>query len=370
MKATAVERVLRERILANRLPSGGRLPNRTDLLGEMQCSPLTLQRAIDGLRDDGFVHTRGRAGTFVVPHPPHLHRIGLVLPHRAVDGAPASLFWTALLRVAKDLERETTHQLPVMFDSRTHAHAADYAELERHVTERLVAGLIFLALPHASLAGTPVLVQPGIARAMVALPNPEADDEIPCVFVDFKSFIDRALARLKARGRRRVALLATGFLDDIDQHFLQEAARLGLETRPHWVQVVHQDTRPWANNLVQLLFSGPARERPDALIVLDDHLLEAATAGLRAVGETVWRGVDVMAHCNYPALPRAAVPVIWLGFPARQVLKQCMEQIERQRAGLKPQRLVMVPAQFAEETEGAARKGRISVTATATGGRI
>jgi DNA-binding GntR family transcriptional regulator len=56
---------IRERIRAGEI--GPRLPSYMTLAHELEVSPMTVQRAIGVLRDEGLVATRPGRGTFVVP---------------------------------------------------------------------------------------------------------------------------------------------------------------------------------------------------------------------------------------------------------------------------------------------------------------
>jgi DNA-binding GntR family transcriptional regulator len=56
---------IRERIRAGEL--GPRLPSYMNLAHELEVSPMTVQRAIGVLRDEGLVVTYPGRGTFVVP---------------------------------------------------------------------------------------------------------------------------------------------------------------------------------------------------------------------------------------------------------------------------------------------------------------
>jgi GntR family transcriptional regulator len=60
-----VAATLRDRIRAGEL--GPRLPSYMDLAHELGVSPMTVQRAIRVLRDEGLVVTYPSRGTFVVP---------------------------------------------------------------------------------------------------------------------------------------------------------------------------------------------------------------------------------------------------------------------------------------------------------------
>lgn len=57
---------LREDILAHRFPVGARLPSEAELTAEHKVSSITLKRALNLLRNDGFIVRRPRLGTFVV----------------------------------------------------------------------------------------------------------------------------------------------------------------------------------------------------------------------------------------------------------------------------------------------------------------
>ena len=69
---------LRGRIVAGDYPPASQLPARLALQDEFHASSITLQKALDTLAADGFLATRGHAGTFVTPAPPHLHTIGVL----------------------------------------------------------------------------------------------------------------------------------------------------------------------------------------------------------------------------------------------------------------------------------------------------
>jgi DNA-binding GntR family transcriptional regulator len=62
---------IRERIRAGAL--GPRLPSYMDLAHELEVSPMTVQRAIRVLRDEGLVVTYPGRGSFVVPEDQRPH---------------------------------------------------------------------------------------------------------------------------------------------------------------------------------------------------------------------------------------------------------------------------------------------------------
>src|SRR5207249_5277576 len=91
----AVVQELRERIVGGTLPPGSRLPTRLEIEQQFGVGSGTVQRALDRLKQDGFVQTSGRNGTFVVEEPPHLTRYAVVFPSLP-QGTGWLRFWTAL----------------------------------------------------------------------------------------------------------------------------------------------------------------------------------------------------------------------------------------------------------------------------------
>ena len=96
------------------------------------------------------------------------------------------------------------------------------------------------------------------------------------------------------------------------------------------------------------MFQLPADQRPDGLIITDDHLVEHATAGLRAIGLLSPEELEIVAHCNYPAMPKAGRPVRWLGFDARACVAAGIQLARDMHAG-KPPGTATTPALFEEE---------------------
>ena len=64
--------------------------------------------------------------------------------------------------------------------------------------------------------------------------------------------------------------------------------------RAHWLQVVNANDARWASNVAQLLLHNKQSDRPDALIIDDDNLVEDASAGIIASGMRVGQDLDVV----------------------------------------------------------------------------
>lgn len=367
MKRAEVERILRQRIVEGRVAPGGRLPPRLVLLKEFGCSPVTLQRAIENLRRGGFLETNGAAGTFVTSDPPHLTRFGLVFPHRPGPGRPWSLFWSALRAEAEGIAKADDLDLPVFYDSPTARADTDFRSLLQSVVEDRLSGIVFMTLPF-TFQDTPILDRPGIPRVTVASPHPGFQPRMPFLYVDFPAFVQRALDCVAEAGRRRVALITTSTEEEFEDDFCAGAARRRLATQPQWIHPVGVQAPRGAMRAAHLLMSLPAKERPDALIIADDNLVDPVTEGLAAAGVRVPRDLLVVAHCNYLNLPLARVPVTWLGFSARAILERCIDDLRKQRAGESAPDYWVAPPLFEHEVRTLNRRagrGRALVTAKA-----
>lgn len=84
---TQVHEALRRRIREGTIAVGDRLPSQDELTEEFSVSAITIKRALDMLRDDGFVVRRPRIGTVVVSQEPERdHSTGAALVGYVVPG--------------------------------------------------------------------------------------------------------------------------------------------------------------------------------------------------------------------------------------------------------------------------------------------
>lgn len=337
---------LRRDIVAGRLPPGSRLPIRLELQARYNASSITVQSALNTLAREGFTEARGRSGTFVTAVPPHVARFALVVP-----GSPRSnRFWATLVAEAEQMRPHGAGRFVLYDNMAPHAENPAYTRLVADIQHRRLAGLIFAAPPFA-FTHTPLLEEPGLPR--VAFMSP-ARHNWPVATVSLAGhFAERALARLAARGRRRVAVV-TAYSDETRfaayrQILDQALAAARLEMRPAWLIRVGQGVPGCAFDVVRLLFERDRAALPDALMITDDNLTGPAVAGLLAAGQQVPGDVEVLSHCNYPLKPECPVPVHWLGYSARAVLETCIQALDLQRQGLPPAAMPPIPLQFEEE---------------------
>lgn len=336
---------LRARIVAGEFAPGSRLPTRDDLEVALGASRVTIQKALDRLADENFIVAEGRRGTFVSQNPPHLTRYALVFPQSPHEEREWARSWAALALQATRLQTSGERNLPQYYGVNGHEDVEDYRRLVEDMRAHRVAGLIF-ASAIFRLKGTPLLTEPGIPR--VGFMSGPGDSGIPSVFPDYAGMFRKVMAHFKARGRKRVAVFfPTRFNGEAE--VLATIAESGIEIRPYWIQhIVTSEPEP-ARNMAHLLMNPGQTERPDAVFLADDNVVEHALAGLLDAGIRVGQDAEVAVHCNFPNVPASVLPVKRVGFDARATLAACMDSINRQRAGLPVEPITRIPALFEEE---------------------
>jgi DNA-binding transcriptional regulator YhcF (GntR family) len=151
----------RDRIVAGELYPGSRFPTRVEIEQQYGAGSVTVQRALEALRYDGFIRVEGKRGTFVADNPPHLSRYAVVFPHYA-DSVEHSQFWQALTQELEVVSQShPDYQLPAYYGVHRHENSEDFIRLCRDVTSHRIAGLIFTMHPY-ELHGTPILDEPNI----------------------------------------------------------------------------------------------------------------------------------------------------------------------------------------------------------------
>ncbi|MCX5658112.1 MAG: substrate-binding domain-containing protein [Planctomycetota bacterium] len=155
------------------------------------------------------------------------------------------------------------------------------------------------------------------------------------------------------RGRTRIALLtsSTAPLAKLD-HLYRAAAARQMRAQEPWVQGVSLQEPHWARNAVRAMFAGRPADRPDGLIVSDEHLVEFALAGLNDQGLRLPRDVEVVGHANFHVTPPGPSPVRRLGYVTGNLLREAIDMIDRanrDRAAAK--RTVLVDPSFESELE-------------------
>jgi DNA-binding LacI/PurR family transcriptional regulator len=156
----------------------------------------------------------------------------------------------------------------------------------------------------------------------------------------FDSLIERACARLMEKGQR-LAIMSP------HEPNLKRAESLLLERGfpesklwPLHVAVVG------CERVTELLFD--RADRPDAVLVTDDNLIEPLLRGLKRANVDPKRDVYVLGHCNFPRPIGLGQGVEHIGFDVREIFAAAKTVIDAQRAG-EAVPTVTVHPRFADE---------------------
>ncbi|MCY3017695.1 MAG: GntR family transcriptional regulator [Planctomycetota bacterium] len=346
MERERISRRIRRWVVDGCFAPATRLPAHRELARRLDAHVFIVQLALQQLAAEGFVELRGRGGTYVAASPPHTRRIALAFP--VPWNAPGFVrFWTVLADEARRMKAagEADFELYSCAD-RALADTADYRRLLDDVQKQRFMGILFASDP-GSVARTAILTQPGIPRAAIVTTDGTA--RVTALHMAGEDrFMQRAVTLLHGRGRRRLAWLGVP-----GSHWEDAAAKaktLGMEVRPHWVHVGHQGYPGPAAHLMRLLARLPAADRPDCLVITDDNLVEPACRGLLAERLRVPDDIEIVAHCNFPA-PASGVPVHWLGYDIRNLLRMAANIMRRWRNGEEHPSVVRVPLEFEWEVQ-------------------
>ena len=306
---------------------GTKLPTRRELQRQFDLAPATVDAALDQLIREGLAVARGPPGTFVTNHPPHLHRYALVFPWE--KRSIRSSFFRALETVAVRITGDATpHRITSFYGISGHVDSEDYQQLLSFALADRLAGVIFATSPYP-LKGLPLLEHPAIARVAIIEPNDFVG--VPGVYPDMDSLIPLALDEFARLGRKRVALLSLineAWPNKQVSDFLHAASARNLQSAHYWIQGAPLFGPEAAAYAVQTWLRAPAQDRPDALLIADDNLCEAATAAIRLAGVRVPEDLTVIAHANFPHPTRSHVPAHRIGPDVTKLLEACIARLD------------------------------------------
>jgi DNA-binding LacI/PurR family transcriptional regulator len=232
------------------------------------------------------------------------------------------------------------------FDVDGHIDSEGYLALMRDVENYRLAGVAFAFAPY-DLLTTPLMERDDPPRINA---DPMERDDAITRGIDVRHFMYRALNHLLSRGRRRVAVITApsmvyGFPDEFDAF----AQARGIITYPFWTQAVEPHRPRWVRHAVDAILSTQAAERPDSLLITDDHLVEPVAAALREFGVRVPQQMHVIGHWNFPLPYRGDVPIDLLGFDARELVMSWVRAIDALHRHETIPPWASVPARFAWE---------------------
>jgi hypothetical protein len=336
---------LRRRITTGALPPASRIRTKLELCREFGVSDATVQRALHVLAREGFLRSRGCAGTWVTAQPPHLSRVGLVF----ADPVGRSRFWMTIVQEARRLEANGPLRFPV-YERCGYPMGPDLARLQEDLRTRRLAGLLLLTRADNVLPRR-LAESCGVVRVSVTQPDPFADPHR----IELPSCAPFVLEYLRARGHRRIALITTfsqfGPNPYQSGDLARRAAALGMEIPSRFIHPVSISEHYTACHTLELMMSLPPADRPDAVCIMDDHLVEQATLGIARAGVVPGpdRPLEVVVHANFPNPPVSHVPVTWHGYDVRGLVAAAVRMVTDALAGRPVPVDVVLPPVFGHE---------------------
>ena len=307
---------------------GTQLPNRVELVRRYRSSSHTVQRAVNLLLEEGILRSCIQ-GTFVA-------EAGISsLPYVLVmlRTTPQNHLQNVLEQEAKRLDRQGWPFLVTWIDQHGF-HSPEYKELNRLVHSHRLAGLILVNASSICIP-SPLVEEPHIPRVWVGEPRASTG----CHVSFSRDLLGEAIHECVAHGHRRIAAIHPVQFDvEIQRDYGKFASLLadhGLEAMPNRWMPVNLSTPETASFCARSLMLLPDSMRPDVVIIEDDNLVPAATRGLRDGDPAARRGLDVIAHTNFPCPTEAFVPVRRIGYDIRELLVRCRAAIDDQRDGKK-----------------------------------
>ena len=324
----AVIQGIRGRIISGMWPPGTHLPTRNELAAMLNTSPATVQMAIHALVVEGSIVTRKRAGTFIAEHPPELGRFALVIAkpvgaHRFM----INLFHAALIRAMTCVaQRQPGWKMEFWY--------TDDERLNALIRSNAMAGVLYFGPPQSNpAAGLPL-----IPSATFYYPGHPIIEGLNIILDNIK-LLDCGIQALRRRNYTRISVLTSGGLmpPGVDSqplgsrvHHLAEKIRAaGGAFRPEWIQHPELQNDPATYQLTRLLFGNP-QHRPQAVILMDDHLLSPVREALNDLELRMPQDVAVCTLSH--ARPESADdPTIYIGFDTEDFMMNVVTRLSLMR---------------------------------------
>ncbi|HCE43408.1 MAG TPA: hypothetical protein DET40_07655 [Lentisphaeria bacterium] len=340
---------VRENIISGRWPAGHKIPTHIELGKKFGVTTVTVQRTLSSLVSDGFlrVNMKGDRGTFVNETPPHIFNYALVFPS-AQPEPNQNMFYTTLLDVSKGLQCELGITITPYYWIDGNPVRPDYIRLVNDIKKERLAGIIF-ASPIFLIEKTPVVLEGDIPRIIIGAEDKKSG--IPGIGTNTSSFIEKSLDYLVSRNCSRIAFIsARGQKGKFTEHLKLSFAGKGLAFVPHWHHFCHLEWTEAAVNIVRLLMSPRTEtERPDAILVGNDNLIEPVCEGLKLAGVRVPGELELVSHCNFPRSSILPLPVKFIGYDIHGLMQRCIEMLKLQRSSGKTSRAKSIEACTDEE---------------------
>ena len=348
MKTVEIVDDLRQRIVGGEFSPGSELPRRHELLSHYGSSVGAFQKCINRLIDEGFLESRGVKGTLVKEYPPHLYRIGIVIP-AGKDNRDFlwDSFWQTFSEAVHEAADVNGYSFSFYYDIKANAeNSREWRRLEEDIRQGRLSGLIVLEHMRMSASMQQTLMQlPMVAFTDRTFNSPNA---LPVRF-DYALMLEKAVRRMRELGRKRVAVLVNSEMFVLPMPEIRNImAKNGLTPRTEWIQGIClcPHSVPWTTQLIRMLFHAGQREIPDGLIVLNENLLDYVFEPLAESRLEIGGDVEIISHGNFPCKNQRQRRISRVGFDSRQLVDISVRLIEecRRNGGIPNGAVHLIPA--------------------------
>jgi DNA-binding transcriptional regulator YhcF (GntR family) len=324
MKNTTKQEDFREliarKIISGEFSPGSRLKSYDSIIKELKLSKTTLQMSIEKMKSDGFLRSKNRIGLYVDNHPPCLFNVGLLIPKELGN----NLF----IQVMKNtIEKTLNHAGYKVFCHTIHQISSEFridsCDMYKAALKRLIKGCI--------LIGNIGSLSP--KDYFFNIPNfpvihlGSSSEYCYSLNYDTQALASRCAERLSLKNRNaKTAFLFLGNPVLLKNQYLAAAKDKGLVYDEKWIHYIGVDALLETENIIRLLLSVPASDRPDAIVITDDNLIPFFMEAIRKIGSGALKGIHVLAHCNYPALGQDhEIPICRIGFNSYDASELCLK---------------------------------------------
>lgn len=312
--ALHLRRAICQNIAEGIWPPGSVLPGREHLARQHRVSLRSLQQAIDDCIADGTLISHGGHGTVVGAQPPCLSRIQLLCPQEKGPGLAGSL----LHAVAEHAAGEHFTIIDPLYLDRIVDDLRDY---------RCAGAIILGEVTHLREEDQQALAEAGPVVIIGYL-----SERFARLHLDLFASLRWALHHIREAGHHRIGVITASRSSPLlREKLLGWLEEEGAATDIRLLQELSPAAPHGADSLIPLWWSMPAAERPEAILIADDHLVPAVTTALARLDLSDHKPY-LLAHANYPKPSGSATPAVRYGFRAQDVLGNCLELIHQ--AGL------------------------------------
>jgi len=325
-----IHQVVVRAIEGGALEAGARIPAERKLAELCGVSRTTVRLAMESLVHQGYVEKHAGSGIFVAFQPAR-RSVGCMLP--AVN--PYGRYqWHVLLAqsILREVRSRGYEDVVYLMDS-----AEDYAHLERDIGRGRIDGLLSVSLLDSVSCSLPVVYV-----------NSKMDGF--CVNIDYSRMVRQGVEFLAARGRRKIALFTYKSKDkwakQIEQAFRQILRECDLSFREEWfveVENLREKGRPEEEGGKQALLQlWQSRQRPDAILFIDDWFGLGGMQALMELGVEVPDQVMVATHVNQGYDLPFPCPTAKLQIDPRELARAMVDLLQEVWDGKTGSREVMV----------------------------